>query len=216
MVRERWRIPVSKARRAPGIFVEVVERQSQVLRLPALRSGRSGSTAELVFRMTVLSSERSAGPSTPEPSARQRPVAALAALRSLRMTVNFGELQARVDWMGGRTAAGAGAKGTGERAADVDAGSTTASEVRESWLRMLRGVRRSGGPRPGSRERGGSGRRGEDGRFAGFLGSMAAICMAMAQWWAPWRRQQAGRRASSLDLKQAASGPKPEEQREEE
>ncbi|MFP5248684.1 MAG: hypothetical protein ACLGP3_02510, partial [Acidobacteriota bacterium] len=39
--------------------------------------------------------------------------------------------------------------------------------------------------------------------------SIAAICIAMAQWWAPFRRQQAGRRASSLAGSTAVSGPRP-------
>ena len=36
---------------------------------------------------------------------------------------------------------------------------------------------------------------------------MAIIRMDMAQWWAPWRRQQGGRRDSSLPGMSAASGP---------
>ena len=34
------------------------------------------------------------------------------------------------------------------------------------------------------------------------------IIAAMAQWWAPWRRQHAGRRESWLPLKTAVSGPR--------
>jgi hypothetical protein len=30
----------------------------------------------------------------------------------------------------------------------------------------------------------------------------------MAQWWAPWRRQQGGRRDSLLESRAAASGPR--------
>ena len=38
---------------------------------------------------------------------------------------------------------------------------------------------------------------------------MAAICIAMAQWCAPWRRQQGGRRASSLAWSVPVRGHKP-------
>jgi len=37
---------------------------------------------------------------------------------------------------------------------------------------------------------------------------MAAMRSAMAQWCAPWRRQQGGRRDSSLPGRAAASGPR--------
>jgi len=37
--------------------------------------------------------------------------------------------------------------------------------------------------------------------------SAEAVCRFMAQWWAPWRRQQAGRRASRLASSVAANGP---------
>jgi hypothetical protein len=41
------------------------------------------------------------------------------------------------------------------------------------------------------------------------LAIMAAICIAMAQWCAPWRRQQGGRRASSLACSVPVRGHKP-------
>jgi hypothetical protein len=38
---------------------------------------------------------------------------------------------------------------------------------------------------------------------------MEAMPIDMAQWCAPWRRQQAGRRASSLPSSMADNGPRP-------
>ena len=45
--------------------------------------------------------------------------------------------------------------------------------------------------------------------IAGCGGAVrAAKRAAMAQWWAPWRRQQGGRRDSLLESRAAASGPR--------